>query len=168
MRSKFILIAVLSILLLPGAALSAVIDRVVAFVNDEAVLLSDLSAACEKARPMAPDIKREEVLQTLINRRLLLIEAKKLFPELGDEDRMLKEYIDLKVRAFIIVPEREQKAFYEQNREEFKGAEFEDVREQIDLLLAEREVNRKLQSHIESLKANAHIKVFLEGPPSPP
>jgi len=167
MRSKLVLIGIICILLLPGAALPALIDRVVAFVDNEAILLSELNESYEKTKPLAPGITNAEVLETLINRRLLLIEAKKLFPELADEERMIKEYIDLKVRAFIIVPEDELRAFYEQNRKEFEGLEFEDVRDQIELLLVEKEVNRKLQTHIESLRANAYIKSFIEAPTTP-
>jgi hypothetical protein len=170
MRSKFALIYILLVLLLPAKGMAAIIDRMVAFVDDQAILLSQLDQAYEKAKALAPDITKEEVLQTLINRRLLLIDATKLFPDVTDEDKVLKEYIDLRVRAFIIIPEDEIEAFYEQNKTEFKGAPYEDVREQIETLLREKEVNEKLESLIDNLRANAHIRTFLYDSeiPSPP
>lgn len=158
-HSSFFLILVF--LLAAAAPLRAeVIDRTVAFVNDDAILLSDLDNAYQKTHAIDPSITKDDVLQTLINRKVLLQDAQKFFPGPQDEDLLLKEYIDLKVRAYIRVPEQEVRAYYDRNKAKFDGLPYEKARDQIETLLEEREVNRKLASQIADLRARAWIKVF--------
>lgn len=143
-------------------ARAALIDRVVAFVGDDAILASDLDKAYEKARAVTPDITKKEVLETLINRRLLLREAKKLFPETTDEDTLMKDYMDLRIRAFIKIPEQDIQAFYEQNKARFGGVPYEEVKDKIEILLQEKEVNRRLASHLQDLRAANYVRTFPE------
>jgi hypothetical protein len=162
MRSKAFIWAALLLAVLAVSAPAAVIDRVVAFVEDEPILQSELDQAYEAARTLEPSITMREVLRTLVNRKLLLREARKLFPETSDEDRLIRDYIDLKVRAFIRVSEEEARAFYEENRASMEGAAYEAVKDRIELLLEEREVNRRLASHIGDLQSKAEVRVLLE------
>jgi hypothetical protein len=136
-------------------------DRVVAFVDNTAITLSELETTYNVTSKVTPDITKEEVLNTMINRILLLREADKLKLEAPAEDELLNEYIDLKIRAFIRIKEENLKDFYEKNYSNFQGKELDDVRDEIENYLIEEKVNQRLKSHINELREKACIKIKL-------
>ena len=149
--------------LLPTSFCSAeLIDRVVAFVDDRAITLSELNENYKDTVKLKPDIKKEEVLNTMINRILLLREARKLRIEAPSQDDVIHEYIELKLKTFIKITEEDIREFYEKNRSEFGRAEFDDVRDKIEDYLVEKEVNERLKRHIEDLRSKAYIKIQLD------
>jgi hypothetical protein len=153
----------LTLLCLPlHHSLAAVIDRVVAFVDNHAITLSELEKAYDKAVKITPDITRREVLNTMVNRYVLLREAKRLRMEAPDDEKLLEDYIDLKVAAFIKVSDAEIEKFYDTNRDQFAGQALSEVREQIEAYLREKEINNRLKKHIEELKKKAYIKLLLD------
>jgi len=137
-------------------------DRVVAYVNTTAITLSELDTRYIDTRKVTPDITREEVLNTMINRVLLLREARKLRLEAPSEDELLKEYIDLKVRTLIRVKEEDILDFYNKHSDEFEGKDLEDVRDTIENYLVEHQLNEQLKEHISELRKNTCVKVQLE------
>ena len=149
----------LAILFTAPASHAAVVDRVVAFVGDEAITLSEIEESYMMTASMRPEASRSEVLNTMINRALMLREARKLRMEADNEDAVINEYIDLKVRAFIRISDADIENFYNENKSEFKGSRLTEVREQIETLLREKEVNSALRRHIEALRAGAYIKI---------
>lgn len=144
-----------------SSVFAEVVDRVVAFVDDKAITLSDLEDNYKAAAKLRPDIKKEDVLNTKINRMLLLREAKKLRIEGANPDEVIREYIELKLRTFIKITEDDLREFYDKNRKEFGKAEFDDSREKIEEYLVEKEVNIRLKKHIEDLRSKAYIKIQL-------
>lgn len=58
-------------------ATGAIKDRVVAFVDDNAITLSELEVMYSVTKKITPDTSKEDVLNTMVNRLLLLREAKK-------------------------------------------------------------------------------------------
>jgi SurA-like N-terminal domain len=150
-------------LILTGHASSAeIFDRVVAFVNNQAITLSEFQEQYRNTLKIAPDVTENDVINTMINRILLLDEARKYRIEATTEDEMVKEYIDLKVRAFITVGEQEMEAFYEKNRSRFAGKEYEDVRGEIEHYLTEKELNERLKETLADLRKKAYIKIQLK------
>src|SRR3989304_5892407 len=75
--SYFSLVTCLLLTLCPSPS-SAIKDRVVAFVDNTAITLSELDEVYTESLKHTPDITKEKVLNTLVNRLLLLREAKKL------------------------------------------------------------------------------------------
>ena len=140
------------------------IDRVVACVDDKAITLSELNETFDRTRKMQPDITRREVLDTMVNRMLLLNEAKRLRFEGKSDEELLNEYIELKVKAFIRVREEDIEDYYQKNIEEFKEAPYESVRDKIEHYFAEREINSLLKKQIEELRAKAYIRVLIREP----
>lgn len=136
------------------------IDKVVAFVDDQAITLSDLNETYEATKKFNGAVTREEVLNTMIHRVLLLREARKLKLIAKTDDELLNEYIELKVRAYIRIREEELEYFYSRNVDEFKGASFDSVRDRIEDYLTEKEVNNILRRHLHELKAKAYVKVL--------
>ncbi len=167
---RAIIAATMIVLAAAGTLLAAekekTLDRIVAFVNDDAILLSELNARYELARKLAPDITRQQVLQTMINRKLLLREARKIFPEPVSREQALREFTDLKIRAFVRIPEGSVRNFYNENKTELGGVPFGSVKDRIERLLEEKEINRRLQAYLETLRGKADIKIYLENTPA--
>lgn len=138
-------------------------DRVVAFVDNDAITLSELEMKYYDTVKVTSDITQEEVLNTMVNRLLLLREAKKIRLEAPSEDELLNEYIDLKIRAFIRIKEEELKDFYNKNISKFEGKELDSVRDDIENYLAEHEVNQRLKAHINELRGKSCVKIQLNG-----
>jgi len=136
-------------------------DRVVAFVDNTAITLSELEETYVETIRVNPNITRDEVLHTMVNRLLLLREAKKLRLEALSDDALMKEYIDLKIRPLIKIKEEEVTDFYQRHPEDFQGRDFEAVREEIEKYLIEKEMNQRLKREIEELKQKAYIKMQL-------
>jgi len=137
------------------------IDRVVAYIDDKAITLSELSETFDRTRKVQPDITRREVLDTMVNRMLLLNEAKRLRFEGKSDEELLNEYIELKVKAFIRLREEDIEDYYQKNIDEFKEAPYESVRDKIEHYLTERETNSLLKKQIEELRAKAYIKILI-------
>jgi hypothetical protein len=131
----------------------------VAYIDDKAINMSELDETFDKTRKVQPDITRREVLDTMINRMLLLNEAKRLRFEGKAEEDLINEYVELKVRAFIRLREEDIEHYYQQNIEEFKEAPYESVRDKIEHFLTERELNRLLKKQIEELRAKTYIRI---------
>ena len=136
-------------------------DRVVAYVDNDAITLSELEERYAHALQITPDITREEVLHTMVNRLLLLREAMKIKLEALTEDELLQEYIDLKIRAFIRVNEEDVVDFYEGHIDDFQEKELDTVREEIENVLIEKALNERLKSHINELKEKSCVKIQL-------
>lgn len=137
-------------------------DRVVAFVDDRAITLSEFSEQFGKAVKASPDLTKEEVVNTMINRILLLRDAKKYGVEANSADETIREYIDLKVRAFITIGEKDIETFYKKNINQFSGNELEQVKGEIERYLTEKEVNEKLKELLADLRKNAYIRIQLD------
>jgi hypothetical protein len=141
--------------------MAAIKDRVVAFVDNTAITLSEFEEVYSNSLKATPGITKEEVLDAMVNRVLLLREAKRIRLEASSDDELLKEYIDLKLKPFIKIREEEVLDFYHKHIEDFQGKEFDTVREEIENYLAERELNQLLKRHIDELRRKAYIKIQL-------
>ena len=147
---------------LGGSIFAEIRDRGVAFVDNNAITLSELEAKYEETLKITPTITKEEVLTTMVNRLLLLSEARKMRLEAPTEDALLSEYIDLKIRAFIRIKEEEVTDFYKKHINEFQGKELDDVRNDIEKYLTEKEVNERLKSHINELREKSCVQIQLK------
>ncbi len=147
-------------LILVTVCYAELVDRVVAFVNDRAITLSELRERCELTRKVQPDISMDEVLNTMINRLLLLNDARRLKIEAKTEEEILNEYKELKVKAFIRIKEEDIEDYYKKNEAEFKGTPYDSVRDKIEEYLTEKEVNRLLKIQITELRARAFVKIL--------
>lgn len=169
----FMFLLVTYYLLLVTAVNAEVLDRAVAIVDEEVVMRSEFNEAFQWALNMGVDVTHENVLDGLINRILLLKEAKKfhkenVFAARAREDKnvlvnvIINEYIEKRLKIFIRIPFEDIERFYEQNKGFFEG-DFYDVRDKIESYLAEIELNKKLAWHIEELREKAYIRIQLKG-----
>jgi hypothetical protein len=144
-----------------SSATGEIRDRVVASVDNTAITLSELEMKYAATVKVIPDITRNEVLDTMVNRALILREAKKIRLEAPSEDDLLREYIDLRIKTLIIIKEEELADFYEKHIDDFQGEDFETVRGKIENYLIEKELNQRLKSHVNELREKACITIQL-------
>jgi hypothetical protein len=137
-------------------------DRVVAFVDNEAITESEFEDQYRKTVQITSDVTPEDVVNTMINRLLLLKEAKKYRIEAASEEEVIREFIDLKVRAFIVVSEAQSEEFYRKNIKQFGGKGYEESRDEIEQYLIEKEVNERLKDLLTDLRKKAYVKVQLK------
>ena len=161
-RIMFFLCLALYVLLFAGNSRAGIRDRVIAFVDNQAITMSELDEQYRATASRSPDITIGEVLETMINRILLLREARKYRIESASVEQVMNEYIDLKIRAFIRIGEDDLEKFYEENKAGFAGKEFEDVRDEIDTYLTEKELNKRLKETLRELRKDAYIRIFLD------
>lgn len=141
------------------------LEATVGVVDDEVITLSEFNERYDMMRRSFPEISKKEVLDGMINRLLLLREARlSRIAELrglspAEEDRIIEEYIDIKIRSSIRISEEEIHKYYETRKGEFRDRPFQDVAEKIEILLIERRTNEFLKEHIEELKKKAYIVI---------
>lgn len=157
---KFISVLVMLFnLIFISKAFPEIIDRVVAYVDNYAITLRDFKNMAEKMKEKMPEIKNEEIMEIMLNRALLLKNAKELFSE-GNEEEIINNYIELKIKSAILIPESKIREYYEQNKVQFKEIPYTSVRNEIEKYLFEKELNKKLKEHIDELKKDVEIKII--------
>ncbi|MBI4653812.1 MAG: hypothetical protein HY752_02295 [Nitrospirae bacterium] len=161
-----VVILVTCYLLLATAVYAEVLERVVAIIDDEIILLSEFKETFQKMSDSGKEITEEEVLNGMINRILLLKEAKKFRTEtiLGEdkENVLINEYIEKRLKAFIRIPPEDIELFYEKNKKSFDKKDFYDASDEIEIYLTEKELNKRLLNYIQELREKAYIRIQLE------
>ncbi|KJU85506.1 hypothetical protein MBAV_002300, partial [Candidatus Magnetobacterium bavaricum] len=74
------------------------LDRVVAFVDETAITLSEFN----EFHQSNPKMTQDEAIREMINRLLLKKEALKLKLS-GTDDELIKQYEDLKIQSSVII-----------------------------------------------------------------
>lgn len=151
------------------AVQAEVLERIVAVVNDEVILLSEFQSALQSANEADSGVSGEIVLNEMINSMLLLIEAKKyrtggsdINPQNTiDNKTVIREDIDRRIKAFIHIPYENIEHYFDLNRQLFAGKEFSDVRDDIEEILLEKELSAKLGEYTKELRGKARIRIQL-------
>jgi len=155
--------------LFPNYMNAEVLERIVAIVNDDVILQTEFLKAYEIAREHDPNIIESDVLDDMIDRLLLLKEARKFrltstynkSTNARDDKVIIKEYIDVRLKGFIHVPYEDIEYYYYQNKDSFSGKDFFDVRNEIEEYLIKQELNIRLLEYKEDLKRNSYIRIQL-------
>ncbi len=145
--------------LLAAFCYAEILERVVAYVNNTAITLSEFRKNAERTRKTLGNVSDSDIMNSMINRILLLQEAKKMRLEAPDDDKLVQEYIDIKIKSAIIIREEDMERFYNENSSKFKGQDYLAVRDEIEKYLSELETNKQLKNLIEELRAKADIKI---------
>lgn len=163
--SLFFFLTMYFFVIVPDTQSSEINDRVAAYVDNEAITVSELEITFADTLHILPSVTKMEVLQTMINRIILLREARHIRLDAPNDEELLNEYLGLKIRAFIRIKEEELSEFYEQNRSDFHDKDLEDVREEIESYLIEKKLNENLKEHINNLRREACIEIQLDEEP---
>lgn len=156
---KFILVLVMLFsFVFPHKVLCEVIDRIVFYVDNQAVTLRDFNRFSSEIKKKIQTISNREIVDLMINRTLLLKNARELFLE-GSDDEIINSFIDFRIKSKIIITENQLRDYYEKNKAQFEGRSYQSLREEIEKYLFERELNNKLKELIEELRKTSEIKV---------
>jgi hypothetical protein len=158
---RVLLLCFLMLVVLCAPLRAEVLDRVVASVDDIALTLSELEANYRSMKDRHPNITHEEVINSMINRVLLLRAAQKMKLEALTDDVLLKEYVEIKIRSLVVIKEETVMQYYSENQADFDGRLYAAVRDDIEAYLAERETNRRLKEHLSELREQSDISIRL-------
>jgi PHD/YefM family antitoxin component YafN of YafNO toxin-antitoxin module len=159
MNILFILL-MLQLIMVP-LCIAEMIDRVIAYVDDNAITYSEFREKFASMRDVVPGISEEDVVNSMINTLLLLDQARKMRLEAVSHDDLVKEYVDIKIKSRIFIKEEQITEYYKSHRNEFRNKDYLSVREEIEKYLTELEINRKLKEHLEDLRKGSNIVVRL-------
>lgn len=168
-RAVSIFLFILSCILSLNIADAEMLERIVAVVNEEVILLSELKDEIQLRKAGSAEISEAEVLDEMIDRSLLLAQAEKMKLETGAEsdkpleaeDKMINDYIERRVKAFIHIPLKDMEDYYIQNTALYGGRKFYDVKDEIEAKLIEKRLKDRLQEHIRDLRRDSYVRVQL-------
>jgi hypothetical protein len=127
------------------------IERVVAIVNKDIILLSEFESSYKKNKAKYPGRTKKDIINEMIGRQLILQEAKKI-----------NWFIEKRIKAFIHIPYIEIEPYYIINRGRYNGREFYDVKDEIEEQLISEELSRRVKEYIKTLREKAYIRIQLE------
>ncbi|MFQ5455105.1 MAG: SurA N-terminal domain-containing protein [Nitrospirota bacterium] len=160
-----------------------IVDRILAVVNGEIISLSDINRYIS----LHPDLKERfqtvrgglfseektgklnrEILDMMIDERLLILEAKRLEIEVESNPNpflynklLIEKFINQRIRSFIFIFPREIEKYYNENHDRFKGLELEEVYKKINEILIEKKTSQRLDKYLRKLRSTANIKINL-------
>jgi len=151
------------------AGYAEVLERIVAIVNDDLILLSEFRETLQSAREADSTVSGESVLNEMIDNMLLLNEANKYSINVSDKTNknerdnhiVIGEYIDRRIKALIHVPYEDIEQYYQMNIDHYRDKEIMDVRDAIEEQLLEAELKTKLREHLDELRKKAYIRIQL-------
>ena len=173
-RQKFLinkyikqLLTVLCVLLIisPVYIAAEILERVVAIVDDEVVLLSEFEESVRLAEEAGERLSEELIINQIINKIILLREARKIgliknSENQEDESSIINEFVDKRIKAFIHIPYREIEHYFESN--EFEGKELYDVKDEIEKLIVSKELVKRLREYIEEQRKKSYVRIQLK------
>jgi len=143
------------------------VERIVAVVNDDVILLSEFKDAMRQAEESGKEVNAKEVIGGMINNRLLLEQARKFSfgrdaGNASTPDKVIKNYIDKRIKALIYIPFKDIEAYYYNNTQKYGERDFYDVKSEIEEYLLKTTLEIKIQEHIDQLREEAVIRVQLD------
>jgi hypothetical protein len=174
MKKRKITISIFLLLLccvrFAGVAYAEMLERVVAVVNEDVILLSELRSEVQLRKSGGAEASEADVLDEMIDRMLLLAQTEKMRLEegvdpdktLAAEDKMINDYIERRVKAFIHIPLKDMEDYYSRNTSLYGGKKFYDVKDEIEAKLVEARLQDRLREHIRGLRKDSYIRVQLK------
>jgi hypothetical protein len=166
-RYELALLAVLLIvctLLWPvSGACQELVDRVVASVGTTAITLSEFQERFAALKAEHPDTTEEAAINSMINGILLLEKARQMRLEGKSADDLIAEYINVKIRAAVLIRDEEIDRYLSDHRLKPGSQENASVRAKVEELLTEQEVNKALERHLKELRDGADIRIQFSG-----
>ena len=150
---------------------SEILDRVVAIVNNDIILLTEFKKEIKRVRSEGNEITDQEVLQGMIRQALILEEAKKYLMS-GNYDiynlttnkkqKLIEEYIEKRIKAFIHMPFEDIEMYYQENKNNFNGKDLYGAWDEIEQIIKREKLKTKLDEHVNSLMKKAYIRIQLK------
>jgi len=168
-RLPVLCLLITCLILLVAPVHSEILDRIVAIVNDDVILLSEYKEALQAAEKSGKQLTDDMVLNEMIDRMLILEQAKRLRLDViedatgaVDKDRTINEYIERRIKAFVHVPIDKIESYYLSNKEQFGNKTFSEAKDEIEDRLTEGELKTKIAEHMAELRRKAYIRIQKE------
>ncbi len=156
------------LIIIPSVASGAgkLIDRIVAIVNDDVILLSDLKSEKDRQESAGRTLSDAEILERMIDDMLLFDEARRFritVPE-GDmsheqwKQAVIREFVDRRVRALVYISSREIEEYYQARKDRFSAGSPDKYRAEIESVLEKEKMHSRLRKHIETLRMRSYIR----------
>lgn len=150
-------------------AYAEVIESIVAIINDDLILLSEFREALDSAKKADSTVSEEEVLTGMIDNMLLLNEAKKIRiaaayksrTTAAENEAVIQEYIDKRIKALIHIPYSDIEHYYRINADRYGDKNIIDVRDEIEARLVEIGLKTKLSEFLVELRKKSYIRIQL-------
>ncbi|GAB4540571.1 MAG: hypothetical protein Fur0020_09810 [Thermodesulfovibrionia bacterium] len=135
-------------------------------MNEDVILFSEFKEAFDKEVKAGARKTEIDVINEMINKKLLLEEAKRFISadrigDLKDDDALINEYINTKIRPFIHIPIAEVELYFMEHRDSFKGRYFYEVKDEIEAILMEGLLKQRINEYVKGLREKAYIRVQL-------
>lgn len=147
-------------------ACAELLDRIVAVVNNEVILLSELQDGIEKSNAAGYEKSESQILNELVDRTLLLEQALKFrigiqTYQQDDESarKLIDDYINRRVKAFVHVPFEEIERYYNSHRHEFGDRDVYEVWDEVEGRLRTELMQIKINEHLDQLRKEAYIRI---------
>lgn len=139
-----------------------IIDRIVAYVDYDAITSVDLQRFMEDLKSRAVKTTPKEAVEVLINRKIFIKEARRLKLKARTDEALIEKYIDIKIKPFIFVKDEEILKYYREHLDVFKDKPFEELREQLRKVVYEKKLNRAIKEHIRKLRKAHNVVVIMD------
>ena len=141
-----------------------VLDRVVAVVNDEVILLTELNNEISARKEYDDGLTTAGVLDDMINRLILLEDARKfvLNTASADIDSIIDLYVERRIKAMIYIPFEEMESYYAGHMDLFGDKDFYEVKDEIESYMLENELKTRMVKHIKELRSESYVRIQLE------
>ena len=159
------------ILLSNNVGHSEILDRVVAIVNNDLILLTEFKEELKRVRSEGSEITDQEVLQGMIKHMIILEEAKKYLMSgnydvyhltTNQKQELIDEYIEKRIKAFIHIPFEDIERYYQENKDDFNGKDLYGAWDEIEQIIKRAQLKIKLNEHVNSLMKKAYIRIQLK------
>jgi hypothetical protein len=161
-----LVVSFIALTLSPAICSAETLERIVAIVDGDVVLMSEFEESFRSAEAAGKQLSQEAVINQMINRIILLREARRygLAGKSGggrDDDVVIEKFIDRRIKAFIHIPYAEIESYYNEH-DDFKGKEIYDVKDEIEELLISLELVKRLRKYVEESRRTAYIRIQLK------
>ncbi len=143
-----------------GPSEAKIVDRVVAYVDYDAITYLDLTKFIEKMHKKGIEVKPDEAVKTLINRLIFIKEAQRLRLQANTDEALIQKYIDIKIKPFVFVKDEEILDYYKKHIDVFNEKPFEQLREGIRKVLFEKKLNKAIKEHLKKLKKSHEVVII--------
>jgi hypothetical protein len=144
---------------------AGLLERVVAVVNDDVILHTELQEAVRISEASGDRGAEQEILEKMIERKLVLEQAKvfRLAHDTYDEEereaqKLIDGYVESRIKPFIHVSFEEIENYHAARGEDFGGRNVYESWDDIENILRNEKLEAKLEEHVAALKKNAYIR----------
>jgi hypothetical protein len=162
-------IAIMVIMAVGNNCYAEMVERVVAIVNDDVILHTELMEVLRKSKASGDSSSEKEILEKMIERKLVLQQVKRFRLDnatYGEDEReaqkLINGYVESRIKALIHVSFKEIENYYEAKQDDFGGKDLYESWDEIENILRNQKLTARRHEHIALLRNKAYIRIQLD------